>query len=160
MGRPPLHGPRETTRAVAARVLGVSVGQVRKLEKSGDLKPTVSKEGIHLFKMNDLEALARKRYNDGFRAKAFNGGQIAAAVFRLLEQGKSKSHIVIQLMVEPEVVNKLYDEWKLSFAVRDAQKIAEQKEAARRASELKQHAEDLAHERELEKMEKQLQRGK
>jgi hypothetical protein len=113
---------------VAAR-LGKSVSVIKKLQARGYLHP-VLKNGISLFALTEVEALARPgrrpspwlaspSKSRGGRAKGAGAlrteGQEAAHVFRLLKRGISLPDIVVRANVPPHRVRSLYREWKRSL---------------------------------------------
>jgi hypothetical protein len=113
---------------VAAR-LRKSVSVIKKLQARGYLHP-VLKNGISLFALTEVEALARPGRRPspwltsapksrGGRAKGTSThrteGQEAAHVFRMLKRGMSLRDIVMRAHVPPHRVRLLYREWKRSL---------------------------------------------
>lgn len=105
------------TRSQAARVLGVSVSTV--IRREHVLKPVVV-NGVHLF---DESVLKREvvtiRQRQATASLGSTAGEVAAAVFELLEAGVEPAQIVIRLRVAPDAVQALraqYSELKLSSA--------------------------------------------
>jgi hypothetical protein len=123
------------TRSKVASRLGVSISTVRSLE-GRQLHPIVE-SGVHYFDPGEVDALvaansARKR-----PGRSPDAGQVAAAVFRLLDVRKNLREIVEELGLEPERVRALYREWRvpdLEEGERQRQKreadVAEQRELA------------------------------
>jgi hypothetical protein len=90
------------TRSQAARVLGVSVSTV--IRREHVLKPVVV-NGVHLF---DERVLKREvvtvRQRQATASLGSTAGEVAAAVFELLEASVQPAQIVICLRVAPDAV--------------------------------------------------------
>jgi hypothetical protein len=100
---------------------------IKKLQARGYLHP-VLKNGVSLFALTEVEALARPgRRPSPWLATAGEGrgasasaprrseGQEAALVFRLLDRGVSLREIVIRARVPLHRVRALYREWQRSL---------------------------------------------
>ena len=92
-----LRKPR-ITRAEAAKLLGTSYANVRKLQSKGALHSDPDRYGVHRFDRREVEELARKR---GLQIKP--SGELAARVFLMFEQRKRFAEIVIETQQEPAV---------------------------------------------------------
>ena len=116
--------PAWLTKQQAAARLRKSVSVVTKLTDRGYLHP-VLKNGIRLFPLAEVEALARpgrrpspwlSSPSKSRRAKATPGrsteGEEAARVFRLIDQGVALRDIVMRARVPPHRVRTLYREWQ------------------------------------------------
>lgn len=101
----PEEAPGLLTRTQAARVLGVSVSTV--IRREHVLKPVVV-NGVHLF---DERVLRREvvtvRQRQAMGSLGSTAGDVAAAVFELLEAGVEPTQIVIRLRVPPDAVEAL-----------------------------------------------------
>ena len=87
------------TRTQAARRIGASVATVRRMEQSGELVPLVV-DGRHLFRAPEVE-----RYVHA------DEGELAAAVFQALKDGKPAYQIVIDLKLPPDRVERFVEAW-------------------------------------------------
>jgi hypothetical protein len=119
--------PAWLTKHQAAARLGKSVAVVKKLQARGYLHP-VLKNGVSLFALTEVEALARpgrrpspwlasRGKSRGASAATLRRteGQEAALVFRLIDRGVSLRDIVIRTRVPPHRVRVLYREWQRSL---------------------------------------------
>jgi hypothetical protein len=95
------------TRAGVAKLLGVSIGTVRNLEKEGALRTT--KDGsVNLFDPKEVAKLKATRDRAGARRAApLSEGEIAAACFERFRQGVGVVDIVIELKIPPAKVREL-----------------------------------------------------
>lgn len=87
------------SRAQACRFLGLTLNQLRYVQKSGRLQP-ITIEGTHLFPRAELE-----------RYRAQEPGQLAARAFAAFEAGKSATEAVIDLKAEPRAIADLHAAW-------------------------------------------------
>jgi hypothetical protein len=117
------------TRTQVAERLGVSVSKVRTME--GHALHPKKVDGVNLFDTAEVEAVAKSQ---GKRpTSTMTEGQIAAAVFDLIDHGKELREIVIALEQPPALVRALYDEWMDDFNDGRARRTkAEQDEKAER----------------------------
>ena len=90
---------RLTRKQVADR-LGVSVSKVRTMEGKS-LNP-IKIEGVHYFERSDVDAAALSMGRKG--AAHMTDGEVAAAVFKLIDNGKELREIVIELEQPPSIV--------------------------------------------------------
>jgi len=109
--RPELRG--KLTRAQAAERLGVSISKVRSLEDK-TLHPEVI-DGVHYFARDEVDAIACSMPASTRGRRRLDEGQIAARVFRLIDNGKEVREIVEELEVTPQLVRALYREWSMDF---------------------------------------------
>lgn len=122
-------GLRWLTRHQVAKMLGISIASVRRMEQQGTLHPRMS-QGVNFFDSREVRALARDRASLSpsplVRARAAASfplcsvpgrteGQEAADVFRLLNENKGLRDIVIEARIAPIRVRALYREWCLSL---------------------------------------------
>jgi hypothetical protein len=98
------------TRNEAAKVLGTSYQNVRRLQRVGQLRSDPDRYGVHRFDRREVEELARKR---GLQIKP--SGELAARVFALFEQRKRFAEIVIETQQEPSVVLDLWRRYRAGF---------------------------------------------
>ena len=134
-----LRRPR-ITRNEAAKVLGTSYQNVRKLQKKGYLHSDPDRYGVHRFDRREVEELARKR---GLQIKP--SGELAARVFALFKANRSFADIVIETQQEPEVILALRARYRAGFE----EEQAHQDDAKR---EQKDHDEQMREiDRELER---------
>ena len=139
---------RLTRKQVADR-LGVSVSKVRTLEGKS-LNP-IKIDGVHYFERAEVDAAALTRGRKG--AAHMTDGEVAAAVFRLIDGGKELREIVIELEQPPSVVRALYREWLDDFdagqqRLRQAEQEAKQ-EREERAAHKRDEADMRAYERSM-----------
>jgi hypothetical protein len=103
---------RKVTRSAAAAALRVSVTTVRRWE--GELlHPERGPDGVHVFDLAEIEALARQRPAQEERARNGTAGEVAAAAFALFKKGVDPRDVVIELEQPPDVIKKLQAEWHL-----------------------------------------------
>jgi hypothetical protein len=89
----------------------VSISTVRSLE-GRQLHPIVE-GGVHYFDPGEVEALAAANSARKRSGRNPDPGQVAAAVFHLLDAGTNLREIVEELALEPERVRALYREWRV-----------------------------------------------
>ena len=104
-----LRRPR-VTRNEAAKVLGTSYQNVRKLQKKGYLHSDPDRYGVHRFDRREVEELARKR---GLQIKP--SGELAARVFAMFKANRSFADIVIETQQDPEVILALRARYNAGF---------------------------------------------
>jgi hypothetical protein len=104
-----LRKPR-ITRAEAAKLLGTSYANVRKLQSKGALHSDPDRYGVHRFDRREVEELARKR---GLQIKP--SGELAARVFAMFEERLSFAKIVIATQQDPEVILALWARYRAGF---------------------------------------------
>jgi hypothetical protein len=144
--RPELRG--KLTRAQAAERLGVSVSKVRSMEEK-NLQPEVI-DGVHYFSKDEVDAVACSMPTSTRRRSRLDSGQIAARVFRLIDNGKEVREIVEELEVSPQLVRELYREWKTDFLsgeearMRAAQEATEERQTRQFERDAERHSRDLA----------------
>jgi hypothetical protein len=143
------------TRSQVAERLGVSVSKVRTMEGKS-LHPT-KVDGVYRFDPKEIEAAAKTQ---GRRSGAkLTEGEVAAAVFKAINNGQELRDIVIELEQPPSVVRALYREWFDDFGAGEdrLQKAerAEREERERRAGERRDDADARAFERSMGKILKQ-----
>ena len=139
---------RLTRKQVADR-LGVSVSKVRTTEGKS-LNPTKI-DGVHYFERSEVDAAALSKGRKG--AAHMTEGEVAAAVFRLIDNGKELREIVIELEQAPAVVRALYREWLDDFdageqRLREGEQHAKQ-ERAERDDYKREEAESRAYARQM-----------
>jgi hypothetical protein len=128
------------TRAQVAARLGVSLSKVRTME-GRTLHPTIV-DGVHYFARDEVDHLALSGPALPRGRARLDDGQIAARVFRLIDQGKELREIVEELEVPPRVIRDLYREWKTDFDEGEQQRRRAEQEASdrRRSEELQREA--------------------
>lgn len=122
---PELRGKR--TRAQAAARLGVSISKVRTLEGT-TLHPEVI-DGVHYFAAEEIDEVACSLPASSRKRPRLDDGQIAARVFRLIDNGKELREIVEELEVTPQHVRNLYREWKTDFFSGEEERLRAEQEA-------------------------------
>jgi phage terminase Nu1 subunit (DNA packaging protein) len=103
---------RKVTRSAAAAALRVSVTTVRRWE-GALLHPERGPDGVHVFDLDEIEALVRQRPAQEERGRRETEGEIAAAAFALFKKGADPRDVVIELEQPPEAIKKLHAEWYL-----------------------------------------------
>ena len=97
-------------RTEAARILNMSVSSLRRYEH--ELQPIVAANGVHMFDEVVVRSAAiTLRHRRTITTMGPNGGDIAADVFTLLDDGAHPVDIVKQLRVAPDVVAALQEQW-------------------------------------------------
>jgi hypothetical protein len=144
--RPELRG--KLTRAQAAERFGVSVSKIRSLEGK-TLHPEVI-DGVHYFAKDEVDVVACSMPVSSRRRSRLDEGQIAARVFRLIDNGKEVREIVEELEVAPQLVRELYREWKTDFLsgeedrIRAAQEAVDERLNRQFECDAERHSRDLA----------------
>ena len=143
------------TRARVAERLGVSISKVRSMEGT-TLHPEVI-DGVHYFSADDVDFAARATPPAGRTRASLDDGQVAARVFRMIDNGKELIEIVEELEVTPELVRTLFHEWKTDlFAGEDERRRAAEDAAEQR--QLQQFERDADRQsRDLDRMVRQVQ---
>ncbi|MEO8800143.1 MAG: hypothetical protein ABI551_19775 [Polyangiaceae bacterium] len=100
------------TRAEAAKLLGTSYQNVRRLQRTGQLLSNPDRYGVHRFDRREVEALARRR---GLQIRP--SGELAAKVFAMFKARVSFVDVVIETQQEPEFIRKLWSEYRAGFEV-------------------------------------------
>jgi hypothetical protein len=116
------------TRAQAAERLGVSVSKVRSME--GTILHPELIDGVHYFTREEIDEAACSMPASTRRRSRLDEGQIAARVFRLIDNGKEVREIVEELEVPPQLVRTLYREWKMDFLGGEEERARAEQEAA------------------------------
>jgi hypothetical protein len=140
------------TRSQVATRLGVSLSKVRTME--GKVLHPNKIDGVNYFDPSEVDTVAKSQGK-----KATGGrtdGQVAAAVFDMIDHGKELREIVIELEIPPAVVRALYREWLDDFDEgekrrRDAEQTGKE-ERAKQAADRRDDAEARALERHLVKL--------
>jgi hypothetical protein len=101
------------TRNEAAKVLGTSYQNVRKLQRKGYLHSDPDRYGVHRFDRREVEALARKR---GLQIKP--SGELAARVFAMFKANQSFADIVIETQQEPAMIRDLWEQYEAGLGYR------------------------------------------
>jgi hypothetical protein len=99
------------TRMHVARMLRCSIANVRKLEKTGKLKPIIDRQGVRRFERTQVEIVCRERLREGFRTGGIDG-ELAAEVFSYFRNQMPFADIVIKTHASPEAIRMLWDEYK------------------------------------------------
>jgi len=140
------------TRTQVAERLGVSVSKVRTME--GNALHPKKVDGVNYFDLTEVETVAK--IHGKRTAAALTEGQIAAAVFKMIDGGKELREIVIELEQPPALVRALYDEWAEDFmdgvARRRKAEETEREERAQQAHERRDEAAAQAMSREFAKI--------
>lgn len=97
---------RRLTRGDVARMLGVHVSAVRRLEARGDLHPEVGAGGIRYFTLYELRDLQARRLS----ATRTRSAAMRLAAFELFREGVDWRDVAIQLRYDPYRVHRL---WRL-----------------------------------------------
>jgi hypothetical protein len=129
------------TRAQVAARLGVSVATVRRME-GRELRP-VQEGGVWTFDPVEVaEAIAgRPQRGPGTNGQPARSGDVAATVFRLLDEGHGFREIVRFTRQHPDVVRALYRDWYSGFDAPDEDAAVSVREAEER--ELRQWEADM-----------------
>jgi hypothetical protein len=96
-------------RTAAARAIGVSKTTVRRFEGTL-LKPEVGVDGVHRFREEELRELVIRRASKSGPPDAYDG-EIAGAVFDLLDEGVHPVDVVKRLRLDPRAVDALRRQW-------------------------------------------------
>jgi hypothetical protein len=143
------------TRGEVAVILGCSVRTVERLENKR-LHPFIDTKGVHRFNPNEVHAIHHKARGNARSIEPPKPGDIAAAVFDLLAEGKNKREIVVQLHIEPREVQRLWEEYSTGFE--DAAEAKRKSEVRARYESRKQHESELAMRERVEKLKVERQR--
>jgi len=130
---------RLTRKQVADR-LDVSVSKVRTMEGKS-LNP-IKIEGVHYFERSDVDAAALSMGRKG--AAHMTEGEVAAAVFKLIDSGKELREIVIELEQPPSTVRALYREWLDDFDAGEQRLRQSEREAQQEREDRAAHKRDEA----------------
>lgn len=98
-------------RAEAARRLGVSTSSVRRMEGS-ELQPIVGANGVRYFAEEQIEAVYVRIRRTRTVVPEDDSGAVAARVFERLNAGTNPADIVKDLRLEPELVERLVEQWQ------------------------------------------------
>jgi hypothetical protein len=113
-GRSPTAGletfDRPITRGSAARMLGVDVSTVRRLEAKGKLHPEIGAGGIRYFDRVELRTLKEGRS----RAARDRTTEIRVAAFRLFKENVDWREVAIRLRHDPYRVHRLWRLYRLA----------------------------------------------
>ena len=98
-------------RTEAARMLGVSVSTLRRRE--GELiSPVVGPGGVHLFDESEVRStMVTIHRRQSIASVGIEIGEVAAAVFELLDEKVNQVEIVKRLKLSPDVVISLSEQW-------------------------------------------------
>ncbi|MEY4513465.1 MAG: hypothetical protein RLZZ450_5587 [Pseudomonadota bacterium] len=115
------------TRGQVAQALDLSVTSVRRLEREGQLRPSIGDGGVHLFSPDEVDQLRSERAGDGWsadgqparaeplqvpsRSAVEVDGKTAAEVFRRFDGGDSPVSVVCACSLQPSVVRALHRQW-------------------------------------------------
>jgi hypothetical protein len=111
------------TRNEAAKVLGTSYQNVRRLQRVGQLRSDPDRYGVHRFDRREVEELARKR---GLQIKP--SGELAARVFAMFKANRNFADIVIETQQEPEVILALRARYNAGFDGTPGREVNESRE--------------------------------
>lgn len=95
-------------RTEAARILGISKTQLRRMEGT-DLRPVIGPKNVRLFDEEQVQALVITKRR-GVRAEVDDGG-LAAEVFTLFDAGSDPVDVVRTLRASPDRVEALHRQW-------------------------------------------------
>jgi hypothetical protein len=121
------------TRTEVAKMLGSSQSSVYVLEKKGKLHPQLDSQARHRFDPGEVRALVNRTDTPGKAARARSPGELEAAAFALLEQGKSRKELVMSLCITADDAQQLWKKWKQNFEDAEATQAEDALEAARAA---------------------------
>lgn len=112
--------PRVLTTVEVARVLGISIARVRRLEKAGKLHPKRDRAGNRQFERAEVLQFGHAR---GQRLRCeLAGGPKAAEAFQLFDRKARLADVVIKLQLIPELVRELHAQW-VSFQRPEPQRV-------------------------------------
>jgi hypothetical protein len=114
---------RVLTRAVVAHMLRLTVGGVRYYQRKGVLHTDPDLRGVHRFRRDEVEALARYLRRKGHRTNLGASGDLVAQVFRLFREGQSLSEICIKTEETPATIRDLWLEFKRPLGATDAEPV-------------------------------------
>lgn len=143
-------------RAAIVERLGVSESTVRKRQKNGDL-PYILRDGVTYSDPADVKRLADDKAIEQTSGRRMTEGQLAAAVFRMLNDGANLRDVVVELEVPPKKARQLHEEWRVPDLelARSLRLKAETAEAE--ADEEKRQ--QRAHEQRMKALDKEIERG-
>lgn len=140
-------------RHAVARHLQVSIARVKALEAEGKLHPRKDDDGWHVsFDRAEVMAFAetyRPKQPTGRRRAAPRverpaaSGRVAGLLFAAFKANKDLRDIVTEYNVPPELVRRLYREWKTPLEEGERQRAAEHA-AARERREQREHDRRMA----------------
>lgn len=123
--------PNMVTRGQAAKILGVSLSTVRRME-GNELHPEIEPDDTRVFEVAEVERVAATRRASCSSAQTgpagdisdepaaqttdsegnkLNEGQLAALIFQDLEDGYLASDIVRRRELPPDVVTRIHAQW-------------------------------------------------
>jgi hypothetical protein len=109
------------TRGEVAKILRVTTGRIRQLQKAGRLPAALDENGVNRFDREVVFRFARERKKSGKigeKPKPSPAGDVAAEVFALFRQGLGLPEVVEAMHLPPNVVRDLYDEYTLPLGQR------------------------------------------
>ncbi|MES1158245.1 MAG: hypothetical protein ABUL67_04000, partial [Haliangium ochraceum] len=112
------------------------------------LNPT-KVDGVHYFDRSEVDAAALSMGRKG--AAHMTEGEVAAAVFKLIDNGKELREIVIELEQPPSVVRALYREWLDDFDAGEQRLRQAELDAKQERAEQAAHKRDQADMRSYER---------
>jgi hypothetical protein len=130
------------TRAEAAKVLGTSYQNVRKLQRKGYLHSDPDRYGVHRFDRREVEELARKR---GLQIKP--SGELAARVFAMFKARRLFEDIVIETQQDPEVILALWQRYCAGFNGHQSVAAHETREQAEHEEQMREIDRELRRKR-------------
>jgi hypothetical protein len=112
-GEPGEMTDRLILRTQVARILGVHVSTVRRLEKTGALKPVViDPSGAHLHSLRAVQEYAAQMKTPAMPVPEDNiDGELTAQAFTLLDGDAGAADLVTTLKIPSAVARKLEQEW-------------------------------------------------
>jgi hypothetical protein len=110
------HPERLLSRQEVAQRLNITVRMVKKLDRH-ELHPII-RRGKYFYKAAEVSLLLRgyswpRAEHIAYPRRPRRDGQEAAAVFKLFERNLNLREIVVQAVVTPERVRRLYHEWNI-----------------------------------------------
>lgn len=130
------------TRREAAKILGTSYDNVRRMQRIGHLRSTPDRNGVHRFDRREVEALANTRSADAKLTP-----EKVREVFALFKANAEVADVVLAANLLPHVVRGLHEEFLESY---DYGKSESRKEDDARAQ--REHDEQIREmDRELER---------
>jgi hypothetical protein len=140
------------TRSQVAARLKVSVSKVRTM--GGKILHPTKVDGVYRFNPSEVDAVAKGAGKPA--ALPRTAGQVAAAVFKMFNDGRELRDIVVELEQPPAVVRALYREWFDDLSAgedrRERAEREEREERERRATARRDEAETRAWERSFAKI--------
>jgi hypothetical protein len=98
------------TRREAAKILGTSYENVKRLQRARQLNSDPDRHGVHRFDRREVEELTRRR---GLQIKP--SGELAARVFRMFRERQKFHEIVIETEQEPDTIRALWRQFNAGF---------------------------------------------